>query len=319
MTTEIADVDEKLTLSCSQVWGGNRATSTALQLPGLDTWVASVPHQQQRAGGDVHYVSSCGTGRITRLVLADVSGHGTPAAQVAGILRDLMQRFLNRIEPVSLAKAMNTALLGNADRDERFATAVIMTFFSPTGGLSVCNAGHPTPLLYRHAKQAWRSIQQPDTQGDIVNLPLGVLDETGYQGRECTLHPGDVVLLYTDGLTEAQDTQGNELTTAGLLETLQQLSDGQGSQPTADPQHLADTLLESLRGRGYTLDDDITIVASRCTERSSGSTLGDRVKGFGRAVRAMLTPGVPTPWPELNRQTVSASALPPLTGKKRPE
>jgi len=315
MTSTLNQVADKLTLSCSQVWGGNRATSTALSLPGLDTWVGSVPHREAPAGGDVHFVSSCGTGRITRLVLADVAGHGTHAAQVAGMLRGLMQRFLNHVEPVGLANAMNRALMGSDQRDQRFATAVIMTFFSPNGSLSVCNAGHPAPALYRREANAWQHVEQPDTKGQVVNLPLGVLEETGYMGRECKLNPGDVVVAYTDGLTEARDDAGNELTTAGLLDALRRLTDDHGPELTDEPQRLGDALLQSLRDRGFTLDDDITLVVSRCTERSAGSSLGDRVKGIGRSFRLMLTPGEPTPWPELTRQTVSPSALPLPGGK----
>jgi len=308
---------EKLTLSCAQVWGGNRSASAELSLPGLDTYLVSQPHDGAPAGGDVYYVSSCGTGRITRIVLADVSGHGSSASHLAGVMRGFMQRFLNHIEPVGLATALNEALMGDASRDQRFATALIMTFFSPSGSLSICNAGHPLPLVYRARQNRWSAFDQPDTANDVVNLPLGVLEDTGYEGRELVLHPGDVVLAYTDGLTETRDQQGNLLGTDALLHTLQSLVEKHGPEITHDAKPLGETLLTELRESGYTLDDDITLVISRCSKRSGGSSLGGRIGGLGRSMQMMLTPGSPTPWPELNRKTVSVSAIPPLPGKKK--
>jgi sigma-B regulation protein RsbU (phosphoserine phosphatase) len=56
-----------------EVWGGNAAIDNGVIMPGLDAWVYARPYQQQAAGGDIHYVSSCATGRIIRLLVADVS------------------------------------------------------------------------------------------------------------------------------------------------------------------------------------------------------------------------------------------------------
>jgi hypothetical protein len=61
-----------------KVWGGNRATWSQFSVPGLDLWVHSEPFRSSDGGGDVYYLSSCASGRITRILLADVSGHVAP-------------------------------------------------------------------------------------------------------------------------------------------------------------------------------------------------------------------------------------------------
>ncbi len=281
-------------IACSEVWGGNRAAEVALVLPGLEGWVVSRPWHGAEAGGDVHYVSSCGTGRITRLMLADVSGHGASAAAAGVQLRRLMHRYLNHIDPRKLALRMNRDLAALAGDGGGFATAVVMTFFSPDGGLSLCNAGHPPPLLYRHASKKWGTIDQPDTGRRIVNLPLGVLEESGYVGRELSLEPGDMILAYTDCLSEAQQPGGKMLGTAGLVEAINQL---EGEPTQSSPAALIDALLEHLWGKGYTMDDDLTAIAVRCTARSGGVSFWRGLVGAGRSVAAVLT-GRALPLPE---------------------
>ena len=65
-------------MQCMEVWGGSQVTSSGVELAGLDVWVYSKPFGEAQRGGDVYYVSSCASGRISRLLLADVSGHGNP-------------------------------------------------------------------------------------------------------------------------------------------------------------------------------------------------------------------------------------------------
>lgn len=255
----------------------------------------------------MHYISSCGTGRIARLMLADVSGHGGDAAGVASKLRRVMQRYMNHIEPQALAKRLNRDI-GDAVGDTgRFATALVLTFFSPDGGLSLCNAGHPPPMLYRRASGRWSPIVQPDTQERIANLPLGVLDSVGYEGRELTLEPGDVVLAYTDCLIEASRCDeagrpdGPMLDISGLRDTLNALPIA--SDPQAGPRVVVDALLDRLSREKYVLDDDLTVVALMCTERSAGRGTASRMMGVVRALRMMAGAIVgrsPAPWPEFS-------------------
>ena len=293
-------MSEKLAIACSEVWGSNRVTDLPLALPGIQGWIAARPHRGAAAGGDLHYVSSCGTGRISRFLLADVAGHGDAVAPLAEHLRRLMHRYMNHIEPRRLARALNRDLSRFGDSGQ-FVTAVVMTFFAPNGRLTVCNAGHPVPAVYRADRRAWSLLHQPDTRGvpGISNLPLGVLEESGYIGRELTLEPGDMVILYSDCLVEARNAVGTAIGQEGLLDVLNAIgpSDALGGDGG-----VLETLLAAIQGRGFVFDDDMTAVLVRCTERSDGASLGARVRGIGRSFLKLWTPDAP--WPEWSRANI---------------
>lgn len=257
-------------------------------LPGVSGWVVSRPFHGAQEGGDVHFVSSCGTGRITRLMLADVSGHGDAVAEVGRGLRRVMQRYLNHERPQALAKRLNRDMKELAGESGLFATALVITFFSPKGRLSICNAGHPSPLIYRAAEDEWVFIQQPDLQKQIANLPLGVVEDSGYVGRELSLEPGDLIVGYTDCLTEARDADGRMLGEAGLLEVLRALPDGVA---TSSPSGLIEAIFEAIDQRGFILDDDLTAVVLQCTGRSHGAGLFAFLGGLWRAVKRLRDPG----------------------------
>src|SRR5689334_4344170 len=80
------------TMRCMEIWGGNHAADACVATPGLDLWLYSQPYQGAENGGDVHYVSLCGGGRITRFLLADVAGHGAEVAPMARLLRGLLRK-----------------------------------------------------------------------------------------------------------------------------------------------------------------------------------------------------------------------------------
>ena len=135
-------------MQCMEVWGGNSPVDRGFDIPGLDVWVYSRPFERSKGGGDVYYVSSCASGRITRLLLADVSGHGQAVANIASDLRDLMRRNVNFINQSRFVRELNQQFCEPLAQGG-FATALVCTFFTPTRSLQFCNAGHPVPMLYR--------------------------------------------------------------------------------------------------------------------------------------------------------------------------
>src|SRR5262245_35969461 len=86
------------TMKCMEVWGGNQAVDNGVVMAGLDAWLYSRPFGDQSAGGDIHYVSSCAMGMISRALVADVSGHGEAVAESARKLRSLMRRYANLVD-----------------------------------------------------------------------------------------------------------------------------------------------------------------------------------------------------------------------------
>ena len=151
-------------MQCMEVWGGNSGVNRAFEMPGLETWVFSKPHLESVAGGDVYYLSSCASGRITRMLLADVSGHGPAVADLATGLRNLMRKNVNLVKQSRFVTGMNRQFLRLSEQGA-FATAVVATFFQPTRRLTVCNAGHPPPLLFDASENRWSPIDDPEARG----------------------------------------------------------------------------------------------------------------------------------------------------------
>lgn len=244
-------------LRCMEVWGGNEPADRGVSLAGLDAVVYSLPVGTGASGGDVHYLSSCATGRITRLLVADVSGHGETVASTARSQRDLMRRFINFADQTRLIAGMNRAF-SERDHGGRFATAIVATYWAPTRELVVCNAGHPRPMIYRAKRQTWAVLAPEPGHGDeggASDIPLGIDADGSYTQFGVRLDRGDIVMLYTDALIEARSQSGEMLTERGLIEILNDL----GGLSTVE---LKERLLESIgrfRGSGSS-DDDTTVL-----------------------------------------------------------
>lgn len=249
-------------LVCMEIWGGNRAVDRAVSTPGLDVWVSSRPHAGAEAGGDVYYASLCGGGTITRLLLADVAGHGAGVADLAAALRGLMRANINRPDQTRLVRALNRAFAARAADSGRFATAVVATYLTAGDTLTVSTAGHPRPLWYRAGAGGWDVLAAaPDDGGRVPgDLPLGITAEADYSAARVNLARGDLVLFYTDALTEAEDPAGRPLGEAGLLALLGRFDP---ADPAAIPAALT-AALDDYRG-GRPADDDATFVLIRHT------------------------------------------------------
>src|SRR5262245_8448106 len=211
------------TMACMEVWGGNALVNNSVTMAGLDAWVYSKPLPSAQEARDVYYVSSCATGRITRLLVADVSGHGEKVRGTAAVLRNLMRRYVNHLDQQHFVRSMNRQFTELSDAG-CFATAVVTTFFGPTNYLTLCNAGHPTPLLYRAKTRAWSLLARGERQGEgIADIPLGVLDNSDYEQMAVQLDVGDLVLCYSDSLIESKDTDGEMLGERGLLKLINEI------------------------------------------------------------------------------------------------
>ena len=236
-----------------EIRGGSQAIEERVAMPGLDVWVFSRPHEEASTGGDVHYVSLCGGGILTRLIVADVSGHGEEVAEFSRTLRDMMRKHINTKSQTKLVRTLNRRFAAFADL-RRFATAVVATYLATQRTLTICNAGHPRPFLYRRSTATWSVLDRPE--GEPGNLPLGLDDETAYRQFDITLDPGDLVLFYTDALSEAADSSGTMIGESGLLALLQGID-------VSDFEPFGHALLDALdlyRGR-LPADDDVTILA----------------------------------------------------------
>jgi phosphoserine phosphatase RsbU/P len=246
-------------LACLEVWGGNRRVDHAVELPGLAGWVHSSPLGPALAGGDVHYFSVCSHGIISRVVLADVAGHGSGASRSAEHLHSILRKHIDSWDQSMLMSELNDAFKGRSEAS-RYATAVVLGFQSGTGELLLSNAGHPPPLWYRAREKSWYWLQDytPFAAGR-ESLPLGLISGTTYSQIDARLGVGDVVLLYTDGITEATDPSSSELGYEGLLQVVNQMT---VESPVETVRNLI-SRIQSFRGDAPREDDDTLILLQR--------------------------------------------------------
>jgi serine phosphatase RsbU (regulator of sigma subunit) len=281
MTIEPAQ--DTQTLRCMEIWGGIEPVESTVRTPGLDLWVFSRPFEGDEQGGDVHFVTLCGGGLITRIVVADVSGHGSSVAEFSSMLRTLLRKHINHKSQGRLVERLNREFAAMA-RLRRFATAVVATYLTSTDELSVSNAGHPRPLHFRAVDGTWSILaQEAGEPGRLANLPLGMDDETHYGTSRVGLGRGDLVIFYTDALIEAADGSGQLLGESGLLEAARRLDATTGSPSTIGQALLASAARH--RG-GAAAEDDVTLVvlhhdASPSPRLTIGQKLDVYAKVFG--------------------------------------
>ena len=252
-------------LACTESWSNNERAASLVELPGLDVYVYSVPFGPGDAGGDVHHLSVCPDCIQSRIALADVSGHGQAVAAFGAKLRNLMQLYLGSLSPKELMQDLNQAVREDLD-NVHYATMVSVGWHSRRGLLGIRNAGHPVPLSYRASQREWRwlEIEHDSKRGQPSNVPLGLLADVTYGRLVFKPQPGDLVVLYSDGVSEATDPGGRELGLHGLMKMATALdcssADIFGTQLTS--------ALRDFRG-GEVPQDDTTIIVIRRDERSA--------------------------------------------------
>jgi phosphoserine phosphatase RsbU/P len=244
-------------LKCAETWAGNERTASLIDLPGLVAWVHTAPAGPGEAGGDVHYVSVCPSCIVARVALADVSGHGEGVVALGKTLRDLMQRYLENVEQVALMRDLNQAVREGLD-GVHYATMVAVGWHNRRGLLVLTNAGHPPPLWYHRATNEWTWLetQRAREQLQPTGLPLGLLPDIAYDRKVIRPGVGDMIVLYSDGVSETVDPAGEELGREGLINIVREFSvmtaEAVGMELTS--------ALDRFRGAAEAIDD-VTIIA----------------------------------------------------------
>jgi serine phosphatase RsbU (regulator of sigma subunit) len=252
------DCGELHELRCMEIWGGNAAEDAAISVPGIDIWVHARPALGGDTGGDIHYVSTCGAGKLARFVVADVSGHGPSVGEVSSALRRQMRRHINTPLQTTLVRALSDEF-GTLTDTGQFATGIFASFHAPTSELILVNAGHPRPMIRHASTGLWSLIRHdaPDSLSRFKDLPLGVIEGGEYSQFVVPMSPGDVALFFTDALTETVDRHtGRMLGEMGLLDLV-----GTLDEPNVNPSTIGARLNARLNQlRGGDSDDDVTIM-----------------------------------------------------------
>jgi len=236
-----------------------RVINKQISMTGLIADVSSQPHGGDKNGGDVYYLTACASGRISRVLLGDVTGHGQRVAKTADKLRDIMRQNVNVIRQSNLMEGINREFNAISE-DGGFATAVVATYFSPRQSLTVCIAGHPRPILYRAETEQWIPFGMSEHADAKLEpaLPLGILEETTFQTLQVSFTPGDMLLCYTDAFSESFDLSGKLLNPEGLSRLLNELDEPEEAINWLHSR-LPDWNTENLR------NDDVTAILIRPT------------------------------------------------------
>ena len=278
------ELEEPHALVCTEVWGGNRRVIRTIKLPSLAAWVASLPIQEGEGGGDLHYMSVCDFDLISRVALADVSGHGSDVNAVTQTLRNLMRKNINAWDQSDFMRGLNDTFRQGGN--DKYATAIVLSFHRVTGRLAFSNAGHLPPLWYHAAQGMWGWLEEGMEAKKASGFPVGLIPGTDYSQTVVTLKPSDLLVLYTDGITEAQNETGQELGRRQLLDWARQA-------PVDSPRMLGDYLLRRLESfRGTLRNDDETLLVLRRKEESLLFRLAEVATSstIGRLLRS-LSPG----------------------------
>ena len=212
--------------------------------------IAADMHAAHEVGGDFYDFFMIDEDRLG-VVVGDVAGKGVPAAIYMALSRTLLRATAQLgLEAGESLRLANRTLCSEGDAG-LFVTAVYVIVNTRTGAIEYSCGGHFAPLLVRAAG----TVEETPSAGGMV---LGLMADALYESGHASLQPGDLMVLYSDGVTEAanpaQEFYGDER----LLETLKGVAG-------ADEQTAVSTLAQDVKtfADGYRQSDDITIVAVR--------------------------------------------------------
>ena len=165
-------------------------------------------------GGDFYDVFDIGRHQIGFLI-ADVSGKGISAAIFMAISRTIFHVTAHSLEEISTEEIINTAnnMICKENHDSFFVTMQCCLLNTETGELKYSNAGHMPPIII----SADGSVKELHCNPNIV---VGIMDSFDFEQHTYTMQPGDIVYLYTDGVSEAHNEKGEIYTTKRLIDSL---------------------------------------------------------------------------------------------------
>jgi serine phosphatase RsbU (regulator of sigma subunit) len=220
----------------------------AFKAPGIEAFGMTRP--ANTVGGDFYDIVPLPDGRVL-LALGDVAGKGSPAALLMALLLAMMRTLIDEgLEGADLVTRLNVQIGRHALPHSRFVTLFIAILNPATGELSYVNAGQNPPLL-RRGNGSYERLR-------AGGMALGMFENATYSTGATILEPGDVLVMYSDGITEAEDTFDQPFDEAGV----QTVVDGQG---WGSAKELGWALFEAVEthSRERRLLDDLTVLALR--------------------------------------------------------
>jgi serine phosphatase RsbU (regulator of sigma subunit) len=221
-------------------------------VPALDGWQFAARWRPARiVSGDFYDFIALNDGTLG-MVIADVSDKGMPAALFMSLSRSILRACATSAAALEDAVRRANVLICADSVDSMFVTLFVCALNPITGALTYVNAGHNPPLLFRAAGAQWQELKSS-------GMALGVTDEAHFVQHAAQLDAGDVLVLYTDGVSDALDLQDERFGRERLTAVLHDAQD-------EDTDSIADALeraLESFTAGGDPYDDMTYVVVKR--------------------------------------------------------
>ena len=212
----MAHVNQAYRIKCAEIWGGIENISADLRTNGIDVSIYS-RSSDGVAGGDIYYFSVCNHDVLTRMLLADLQGHGIEVTKLSRWIYDILRENIDNPEGRSVFASLNFLL--HQQGVKAITTAVLATFSAADFTLRFSNAGHSPGLFKAFDINTWEPLSLMSAT-EPANLPLGVLKAMVYDEGTIHLRRGDRLVFYTDGVTECPSPQGEEFGEERLREVL---------------------------------------------------------------------------------------------------
>jgi serine phosphatase RsbU (regulator of sigma subunit)/anti-sigma regulatory factor (Ser/Thr protein kinase) len=204
-------------------------------------------------GGDIYDVQPVKDGLA--IMVSDVAGKGIPAAMLTALIHaTLKSEAQHHHQPADLLSSINHLIYDELDRSGTFITAFLAVLQTNPLRLSYASAGHTTTLL-------WRASAQDVVMLNSTGLPLGIHPEAELGQQQLPLEDGDVLVLYSDGITEAENEHGRVFGTQALIDLLL-------ATHTAQAQQQLNTIMTALdlHRAPMPLRDDVVLFIARAQD-----------------------------------------------------
>jgi sigma-B regulation protein RsbU (phosphoserine phosphatase) len=214
-------------------------------VPGFDIAALTIPAME--VGGDFYDFIRLPDKRYG-VVIADVAGKSVPAALFMAISRTILRANASYQNSISSVLESANKMVELDATGGMFVTLLFGVMDDNNLSFNYSNAGHPPPLVFRSAN---RAIEEEKALG----IALGVNPDANYHEKVIALSPGDIIVLYTDGITEAMNNRGEFFGKERLIEIIDELRE-------ENAQVIVDGVLEDIKGFIGDIDqnDDLTLV-----------------------------------------------------------
>lgn len=234
--------------------------------PSLSGWeFAPYFEAAHQVGGDFYdFFPLPGEPGRWSIVIADVSDKGVPAALFMALSRTTIRNIALRGRPPAEVISWANRFIQEDSQSDMFLTAFYAELNTDTGQLTYANAGHDQPLIRRKASGLFQSLP-------ITSPLLGVIQELHVSVVSVVLEPGDVLILYTDGVTEAVDEEYHEFGSARIEETVASLL---SERPEATAREIKEAIAAAVKrfaGSMVQYDDLTMLIIKRVESLNEGN------------------------------------------------